>query len=148
MINNFKYSEGDAVKCINVTSKNHEGLVLHDIYCVVGANYFDDNVVYAVEDKDGNIHHAIDRFELVQKGNKCISMQEIDMVNHPSHYADGKIECIDALEVITEDLKGIEAICTANAVKYLWRWKKKNGKQDLEKSIWYINKLIKSLEAK
>lgn len=61
-----------------------------------------------------------------------------DMVNHPPHYTAGGIECIDALEAATIGLKGIEAVCTANAIKYLWRWKQKGGKQDLEKAIWYI----------
>ena len=50
-----------------------------------------------------------------------------DMVNHPPHY-EGKVECIDALESATAGLEGIEAVDTANAIKYLWRWKKKNGK--------------------
>lgn len=66
----------------------------------------------------------------------------VDAVNHPSHYNAGKIECIEALESATAGLCGIEAICTANAIKYLWRWKLKNGVQDLEKAKWYINKLI------
>lgn len=66
----------------------------------------------------------------------------VDAVNHPSHYNAGKIECIEALESATARLCGIEAICTANAIKYLWRWKLKNGVQDLEKAKWYIDKLI------
>lgn len=68
-----------------------------------------------------------------------------DNVNHPLHYASGKIECIDALEAATSGLEGIEAFCTANAIKYLWRWKYKNGIEDLRKSIWYINYLIEHL---
>lgn len=66
----------------------------------------------------------------------------VDAVNHPAHYTAGQIECIDALESATTGLCGIEAICTANAIKYLWRWKLKNGVQDLEKAKWYIDKLI------
>ena len=69
-----------------------------------------------------------------------------DNVNHPSHYTQGGIECIEALEAATVNLKGIEAVCTANAIKYLWRWKEKNGKEDLKKAIWYIKKLIKEQE--
>ena len=69
-----------------------------------------------------------------------------DMVNHPSHYTQGGIECIDALEAATINLKGIEAVCTANAIKYLWRWKEKGGIEDLEKSKWYIDCLIKKME--
>lgn len=65
-----------------------------------------------------------------------------DAVNHPPHYTQGGVECIDALQAATINLSGIEAVCTANAIKYLWRWKQKNGKQDLEKARWYIEKLI------
>ena len=64
-----------------------------------------------------------------------------DNVNHPSHYA-GKVECIDCFESATEGLTGIEAVCTGNAIKYLFRWKKKNGIEDLKKAQWYINHLI------
>lgn len=71
-----------------------------------------------------------------------------DMVNHPSHYTQGGIECIDALEAATINLKGIEAVCTANAIKYLWRWKEKGGIEDLEKSKWYIDRLIKKITVK
>ena len=67
---------------------------------------------------------------------------ENNAVNHPAHYTAGKIECIDALEAATAGLCGIEAVCTANAIKYLWRWKLKNGTQDLEKAKWYIDRLI------
>lgn len=68
-----------------------------------------------------------------------------DNVDHPAHYA-GKVECIDCLESATEGLNGIEAVCTGNAIKYLFRWKKKNGKEDLLKAQWYINHLIEKLE--
>ena len=65
-----------------------------------------------------------------------------DTVNHPSHYTSGGVECIEALKAATVGLEGIEAICTANAIKYLWRWKRKNGVEDLKKAAWYIQRLI------
>ena len=68
-----------------------------------------------------------------------------DNINHPAHYTAGGIECIDALAAATEGLRGIEAVCTANAIKYLWRWKRKNGVEDLQKAIWYTERLIKEL---
>lgn len=68
-----------------------------------------------------------------------------DNVNHPAHYTAGRIECIDALAAATEGLQGIEAVCTASAIKYLWRWKRKNGVEDLRKAIWYTERLIKEL---
>lgn len=69
-----------------------------------------------------------------------------DNVNSPLHYQ-GKVECIDCLEAATEGLTGIEAVCTANAIKYLYRWKRKNGKEDLLKAQWYINHLIEHIES-
>ncbi len=65
-----------------------------------------------------------------------------DAVNHPAHYTAGGIECIDAIAAATTGLEGIEAACTANAIKYLWRWKRKNGREDLRKARWYINHLL------
>lgn len=63
-------------------------------------------------------------------------------VNHPKHYTKGNIECIDAIAEAIKELQGMEAMCTGNAIKYLWRWKHKNGIEDLQKCIFYINKLI------
>ena len=72
----------------------------------------------------------------------CSPGDKPDMVNHPPHYTAGGIECIEAIEAATEHLDGFEAYCTGNAIKYLWRWKMKNGRQDLEKAVFYINRLI------
>ena len=66
-----------------------------------------------------------------------------NMINHPAHYQLGNgMETIDIIEAATCDLYGIEAFNTGNAIKYLCRWKKKNGIQDLEKAVWYIQALI------
>lgn len=70
-----------------------------------------------------------------------------DAIN-PSHYKQGKVECIDALESATVNKTGLEAVCTANVIKYLWRYETKNGLEDVLKAQWYINKLIEYLEAK
>lgn len=64
-----------------------------------------------------------------------------DPVN-PAHYKQGGIEAIDGIASATHGLTGIDAVCTGNAIKYLWRWKHKNGVEDLKKAQWYINKLI------
>lgn len=76
----------------------------------------------------------------------CSTAIDNNNVNHPAHYTAGGIECIDALKAATVELNGIEAVCTANAIKYLWRWKNKNGVEDLKKAKWYINRLIKEVE--
>ena len=69
-----------------------------------------------------------------------------DMVNHPSHYTQGGIECIDAIKAAVTGLTGMEAVCTGNIIRYIWRWKYKNGLEDVKKCRWYIDKLIKELE--
>ena len=80
---------------------------------------------------------------------KCCNKEpDIDMVNHPSHYTQGGIECIDALKAATVSKTGIEAVCTANAIKYLWRYEEKNGIEDVKKARWYIDRLIRELEEK
>ena len=65
-----------------------------------------------------------------------------DPVNHPSHYTSGDIECIEAIEEATKGLDGIEAFCIGNTMKYLWRWKQKNGVEDLKKAEWYLKFVI------
>jgi len=78
--------------------------------------------------------------------NEVAARKKKDNVNHPVHYTNGKVECIDAIEAATCNLKGVEAVCTGNAIKYLWRWRLKNGIEDLKKAQWYINHLIETLE--
>jgi hypothetical protein len=69
-----------------------------------------------------------------------------DMVNHPSHYADGAVECIEAIEASMTK----EAFCgylKGNIQKYCWRYEKKiNPVEDLKKAQWYMRKLVEVLE--
>lgn len=58
-------------------------------------------------------------------------------VNHPKHYNEGQYECFDVMV----DVFGAEAVqdfCIINAFKYLWRFKYKNGVEDIDKAIWYL----------
>lgn len=70
----------------------------------------------------------------------------LDMVSHPKHYTQGGIECIDALKAATVGKRGIEAVCVANVIKYLWRYEEKNGIEDIRKAKWYIERLLMELE--
>ena len=67
---------------------------------------------------------------------------------NPNHYKQGKVECIDALDSATVNKSGIEAVCTANVIKYLWRYEAKNGLEDVRKAQWYLRKLEKELTNK
>lgn len=63
-----------------------------------------------------------------------------DNVNHPSHYADSAIECIDAMEAMMTPEQFIGYL-RGNLFKYQWRYEKKNGIEDLKKAQWYLEKL-------
>lgn len=67
----------------------------------------------------------------------------MEKVNHPEHYQSKKgFEVIDVMDAFTEGLEGIEAVDTAQVIKYICRWKKKNGLEDLKKAKWYLDHLI------
>lgn len=72
-----------------------------------------------------------------------------DEVNHPTHYTQGGVECIDAIAAATINKRGIEAVCTANAIKYLWRFEDKGSAQkDIRKAKWYLEKLLEAVESR
>ena len=69
-------------------------------------------------------------------------------VAHPAHYQTSNgLETIDVMEAFTEDMAGYEAVCTSNVLKYICRWKKKNGIEDLKKAEWYLKRLIERIES-
>jgi len=69
-----------------------------------------------------------------------------DLVNHPPHYADSTIECIEAIEaqLTQEEFRGY---CKGNIVKYIWRERQKGQTESLKKAQWYLDRLIKFDEA-
>ena len=67
-----------------------------------------------------------------------------DVVNQPPHYNQSGVECISAIEAATGD--GFEYYLQGNIMKYLWRYRYKNGVEDLQKAQWYLNKLIEIKE--
>ena len=68
-----------------------------------------------------------------------------DNVNRPPHYNQAGIECITAIQAATGD--GFEYYLQGNIMKYLWRYRYKNGIEDLKKAQWYLNKLIEVTNA-
>lgn len=62
-------------------------------------------------------------------------------VDHPPHYNQGDIECIDAM-IAAYGKEAVQVFCLLNSFKYLWRMEHKNGQEDLEKAIWYLKKRL------
>ena len=71
--------------------------------------------------------------------------QKKDAVNHPDHYTQGGIECIDCIRA-SMSKEGFEDYCKGNVIKYLHRWRFKGGVQDLRKAEVYLMWLIQSAE--
>ena len=70
-----------------------------------------------------------------------------DAVQHPSHYTQGGIECIEAIRAsMTAD--GFCDYCKGNIIKYIWRWRDKGGAEDLRKASVYLNWLINAADEK
>lgn len=70
-----------------------------------------------------------------------------ETVNHPSHYQSKTgLEAWDVIDAFTSDLTGIEAFDTGNVLKYMCRWKGKNGLEDLYKAKRYLEHLIDHVE--
>ena len=66
----------------------------------------------------------------------------LDVVNSPSHYNQAGVECIEAIAAATDN--GFEYYLQGNIIKYIWRYRYKNGIEDLKKAQWYLNKLIET----
>ena len=69
----------------------------------------------------------------------------LNTVAHTKHYS-GKIECIDCIESAVAELNGFEGFLAGNVIKYVFRFKRKNGKEDLQKAEWYLSKLMEMQE--
>ena len=71
-----------------------------------------------------------------------------DNVNHPNHYQNiAGVEAIDILNDVVKDLPGKQAAMLWNTLKYLLRFQKKNGVEDLKKAQNYLQWLIDDIEA-
>lgn len=85
---------------------------------------------------DKSINEAYD----IISGNKSAKNMP-DTVNHPAHYETGKYNCIDVM-IETQGTETVANFCICNAFKYLYRWKNKNGIEDIKKAQWYIGKFL------
>lgn len=99
-----------------------------------------------INDEDCTQAEANELYELLLGKKPDEHCEPLDHpVLHPSHYTQGNIQCIDAME----SAFGKEAVatwCKLNSFKYIWRSEHKNGMEDIDKAIWYLNK-FKELSA-
>ena len=132
-----KFKVGDWVRVIAVESAMHKmtGYVKR----------YDKNLSlpYHVESECMNWDNRFraDELEPAPAVKECLTT---DNVNHPPHYNQGGIECIEAIKAATGS--GFVKYCTGNVIKYLWRYDNKGGLEDLKKAAWYLDRAIKEME--
>ena len=78
-------------------------------------------------------------FEVSPKFPNNMNNLKDNKVDHPKHYNQGSIECIDAM-IAAFGKETVEHFCICNAFKYLWRSEFKNGSEDIKKALWYLTK--------
>ncbi|MCT2080643.1 DUF3310 domain-containing protein [Staphylococcus epidermidis] len=101
--------------------------------------------VEAIDGRTWTIDDSYDFYSLAN-GNEETQKTLDDKVNHPSHYTYGDIEVVDFIEQVTKDYKPELAFAIGNAIKYISRANRKNGKEDLDKARWYLNRAFEKWE--
>lgn len=90
-----------------------------------------------------------DPFELTDEDyfdKKAEHFEDSDNVNHPSHYNQSKIEVIDIMEALPREYNHKTLISLSNVIKYIFRAPFKNGKEDLKKAQWYLQRAVNNFE--
>lgn len=101
--------------------------------------------VKAIDGKTWTIDDNHDFYSLPDENEETKKTLD-DKVNHPSHYTYGEIEVINFIEQVTKDYKPELAFAIGNAIKYISRANRKNGKEDLDKARWYLNRAFEKWE--
>jgi len=108
---------------------------------VCGSLLDDDGVCGECYEDVGNLLEQLGRKELAMK------TAANDNVNNPSHYGQGRIECIEYIKDFLTDEEYIGYL-RGNIAKYQHRWRYKNGLEDLKKANWYLQALIQQQSKK
>ncbi len=101
--------------------------------------------VEAIDGRNWTIDDCYDFYSLPNENEETKKALD-DKVNHPSHYTYGEIEIIDFIEQVIKDYKPELAFAIGNAIKYISRANRKNGKEDLDKARWYLNRAFEKWE--
>lgn len=140
-------SKGDIIRMyelngVEVTAK------VKDVYHLAHSSLGIDEWVADVETIDGRTWTIDDSYDFYSLANENEEPQKTldDKVSHPTHYTYGDIEVIDYIEQVTKDYKPELAFAIGNAIKYISRANRKNGKEDLDKARWYLNRAFEKWE--
>ena len=122
------------------------GSTLRDYYASTVRD-FPVEAVFSRVDSEGDLEFFTeDGWAIYIKGTETET--DFDVVQKPEHYNTNLPEGVEVIDIIatqTAPLSGMQAVAQANVIKYVLRWQKKNGVQDLEKARFYLNRLIGEL---
>jgi hypothetical protein len=91
--------------------------------------------------------HETDTFEknkLNEAEEQFFGLTPADPAVRPNYYRKNGLECYE-VQRASMGLTKYQGYLQGCAQKYIWRWEDKNGKQDLEKAIEYLVKLVETL---
>ena len=91
-------------------------------------------------------HLALEPLPKEDRAIKTPDYSKPDNVNHPKHYCKSGLECIDVIRAAVSNLPPFEAVCVANIIKYAWRYKDKNGLEDVKKAAKYLQLLQEEMK--
>ena len=132
---NYLIKKGNTYKCIKDVNMSSDGRIEY-----VAGKIYTSEQDGCLTDESGIKGHYWLKDDLFKKYFIPYN-KNTNNVNHPSHYNKGNIECIDAM-VSAYGKDTVSDFCICNAFKYIWRYKYKNGIEDLKKAQWYLNKIV------
>ena len=121
------------------------GGTLRDFYTGTDLD-FPVEAVFEWVDSDGDLMFSEEGgWTVYLKTTEAETETAYDVVQKPEHYNTNLPEGVEVIDIIaaqTAPLSGMQAVAQANVIKYVLRWQKKNGVQDLEKARFYSNRQI------
>lgn len=146
---------------VYINSNGNKYLITDDNYFDLWSNYLENKTEHIAFDKE-NTEKAVKLLsnDVQQRKRKdtqntakaivhsLYNSEKTDTVNHPSHYNYGGIEIIDFIEQVTQHYNTNVAYHIGNAIKYLARSPHKNGKEDVAKAKWYIERAFDKWDVK
>lgn len=139
----MEIKKGDRFECIKTVIMEGSG---EEAY--TRGNIYVSEQNGCLTDNQGSVWHTDGKYSWREhfRRVKDVSTKPVaDPVNHPPHYTQGKVESIDAIESALGE-EGFKGFLAGNAMKYIHRYRHKNGIEDLKKAKWYLNRLIDTIE--
>ena len=97
-----------------------------------------------------NSNSLLNSYDIEKNYEIIFGKADEDMVNHPSHYTSGGVECIDAItSALSSYEDSVDSWLVGQVIKYLWRAPLK-GKydEDIKKAQFYLNRLVEKIDEK